>query len=370
MGTLYDYLKWRGDISFEEVPVNDVDSLIFSQLSYIDYKWIVPPAHQGSSIPIQAAANSFFAKHPNPKDIYMGVLLPKGLITLLKAVKDTRRFRNVEMRAYVNVIDTKKETQFSATTFLINPNSMMIAYRGTDDTLVGWKEDLNMSFLPVVPAQRYAAQYLNEAAQNFSGEIRITGHSKGGNLAVYAAVHSNPSVKKMIKRVWCLDGPGFNQGFLHSAEYLKLRPLIRSFVPQAAFVGILLDHEDNYTVVKSRQTGVFQHDALSWSVLGSSLVTVKETTKRSQRNDQNLNNWIGQMTPKQREQFVEALYQIFSSDNATTLTDLVSFRKNKWLQKSAGLDPHVKKTVLRTLALYMESQKGGLLSSVFKKKEP
>lgn len=369
MGTLYDYLKWRGDLSFEEVSVNDVDSLIFALLSYIDFKWIVPPDHQGSSIPIQAAANSFFARHPNPKEINMGVLLPKGLIMLLRAVKDTKRFRNVEMRAHVNIIDPKIETQFSATTFLITKKSMLVAYRGTDDTLIGWKEDLNMSFLPVVPAQRYAAEYLSDAAREFSGEVRVTGHSKGGNLSVYAAVQAEPAVKKKIKQVWSHDGPGFIPGFLHTTEYLKLRPLIRSFVPQAAFVGILLEHEDHYAVVKSRQTGLFQHDALSWSVQGGSFITVKETTKRSQKNDQNLNNWIRQMTPKQREQFVESLYQIFSADNATTLTDLVSFRKNKWLQKSGDLDPHVKKTVLKMLALYLESNKSNLLTGVFAKKK-
>ena len=369
MGTLYDYLKWRGDISFSQVPVNDVDNLIFSLISYIDFKWIVPPEHQGSSIPIQAAANSFFAKHPNQKDISMGVLLPKGLITLLRAVKDTRRFRNVEMRAYVNIIDAKEEVQFSATTFLIGKSSMVVAYRGTDDTLVGWKENLNMSFLPVVPAQRYAAQYLNNAAKNFTGEIRVTGHSKGGNLSVYAAVNAEPSVKKMIKQVWSNDGPGFTQGFLQNPEYLKMRPKIKTLVPQASLVGMLLEHEDNYLVVKSRQTGVFQHDGLSWSVQGGSFITVKETTKGSRKTDQNLNNWIKQMTPQQREQFVEALYQLICSGNASTLSDLVSLRKTIWFQKSAGLDPHVKKTILKTLSLYMEANNQTLLSSVFTKKK-
>jgi len=369
MGTLYDYLKWRGDISFTEVPVNDVDSLIFSLISYVDFKWIVPPSHQGSSIPIQAAANSFFAKHPNKKELSMGILLPKGLITLLRAVKDTRRFRNVEMRAHVNLIDTKEETQFSATTFLIEKNSMMVAYRGTDDTLVGWKENLNMSFLPVVPAQRYAAQYLNDAAQNFTGEILVTGHSKGGNLSVYAAVNATASVKKMIKQVWCHDGPGFTKGFLHDPKYLMMRPRIRTLVPQASLVGMLLEHEDNYLVVKSRQTGAFQHDGLTWSVQGGSFITMKEVTKGSRKTDQTLNKWITQMTPQQREQFVEALYQLLCIDNATTLTDFFSVRKANLLRKSSGLDPHVKKTILKTLSLYMETNKDEILPGVLKKKK-
>lgn len=369
MGTLYDYLKWRGDISFAEVPVNDVDSLIFSLISYIDFKWIVPPSHQGTAIPIQAAANSFFAKHPNQKDISMGVLLPKGLITLLRTVKDTRRFRNVEMRAYVNIIDTREETQFSATTFIIDQKNMVVAYRGTDDTLVGWKENLNMSFLPVVPAQRYAAKYLNEAAKDFAGEILVTGHSKGGNLSVYAAVYADPNIKRKIKQVWSHDGPGFTKGFLQNPEYLKIRPRIRTLVPQASLVGMLLEHEDNYLVVKSRQTGAFQHDGLTWSVQGGSFITLKETTKGSRRTDQSLNNWITQMNPKQREQFVEALYQLLCIDNAATLTDFISVRKANLLRKSASLDPHVKKTLFKTLSLYFEANKESLLPTVFTKKK-
>jgi len=226
-----------------------------------------------------------------------------------------------------------------------------------------------MSFLPVVPAQKCATEYLNEAAASFTGEIRVTGHSKGGNLAVFAAVHADPDVKARIKKVWSNDGPGFSYGFLHSPEYLQMRPLIKTLVPQSSLVGMLLEHEDNYTVVKSRQPGLFQHDGLTWSVLGGSFITLKETTKGSQKTDQSLNNWIRQMTPEQREQFVEALYQVFRSDNATTLTDLVSFRQNKWLSKTSDLDPHVKKTILKTLALYLEANKSNLLASVFSKKK-
>ena len=367
MGTLYDYLKWRGDLTFSEVPINDVDNLIFSLISYLDFKGIVPGKHSETPIPIKSAANTFFAKHPDPKEVSMGVLVPKGIVTLFLALKNTRRFRNVEMRGYVNIIDLKKETQFSATTFLLNPDNMVVAFRGTDDSLVGWKENFNMSFLPIVPAQQYAARYLNAAAKNFCGNVFVTGHSKGGNLAVYAAVHANATVKQRIRKVWSNDGPGFQKGFLQDAKYLEMRPLIKTLVPQASLVGMLLEHEDNYTVVKSRQVGAFQHDGLSWGVMGGSFITVKDTTRGSKHTDKTMNAWIQQMTPEQREQFVESLYQILCADNATTLTDLFSFRKNKWLQKSANLDPHVKKTLFKMLGLLLETNKTNLINGLLKK---
>jgi len=369
MGTLIDYVKWRGDLSFAQSPLNEVDSLIFSLLTYLDLSEIVPSTHNGGTVPIKAAANTFFAQNPDPKKISMGLIVPKEIVSLFRALKDTRRFRSVEMKAHVNMIDVQKEMQFSATTFLTEDGSAVIAYRGTDDTLVGWKENFNMSFMSVVPAQEQAVVYLNEAAEHYKGStIRITGHSKGGNLAVYAAVHSNEHVKKRLTAVWCNDGPGFGSGMLNNLDYIELRPLIHTLVPHSSVVGMLLEHDENYTVVKSRQTGLFQHDGLSWEVMGASFVHLKNVTGESRRLDKTLNQWIRQMTPEQREQFVEALYQVLSSDNASTLTDLISLTKNRWLQKGTALDPHVHKTIQKTLSVLFELNAKNILSDIFKKK--
>ena len=368
MGTLYDYINWRGDLSFAEAPFNEVDSLIFSLLSYIDLDGIVSKEHAGPAVPLKTVANTFFAKNPDPKKISMGVIVPKDIIKLFRMLKDTRRFRNVETKAYVNLIDTKKEMQFSATTFLPGDGTVLVAYRGTDDTLVGWKEDFNMSFLSVVPAQEEAERYLNEAALYAEGNIRLTGHSKGGNLAVYAAVHCHSEVKKRLIQAWSNDGPGFGSGMLNDPRYIDVRPIIKTLVPQSSIVGMLLEHDENYTVVKSRQTGPFQHDGLSWEVMGGSFVHLKDVTGESRRFNRTLNDWIQKMTPEQREQFVESLYQILSADNALTLTDLVSITKNKWWQKGSNLDPHVHKTVQKTMAVLLELNTKSMINDWFSKK--
>ena len=369
MGTLIDYVKWRGDLSFTESPLNEVDSLIFSLLTYLDLSEIVSPGHSGGTVPIKAAANTFFARNPDPKKITMGLIVPKGIVSLFRALKDTRRFRAVEMKAHVNMIDREREMQFSATTFLPDDGSALIAYRGTDDTLVGWKENFNMSFMSVVPAQEQAVVYLRDAAEHYKGNtIRIAGHSKGGNLAVYAAVHSTSEIKKKLTAVWSHDGPGFGSGMLNNLDYIELRPLIHTLVPHSSVVGMLLEHDENYVVVKSRQTGLFQHDGLSWDVMGGSFVHLKTVTEESRRLDRTLNQWIKQMTPEQREQFVEALYQVLSSDNALTLTDLISLTKNRWLQKGTALDPHVHKTIQKTLSVLFELNAKNIISDLFKKK--
>ena len=366
MGTLFDYVKWRGDLSFTEAPFNEVDSLIFSLISYIDFQGIVPEKHGGTKVPIKAAANAYFTKNPNMKKISVGLIVPKDIVRLFRALKDCKRFRNVELSAYVNRIDLEKQMQFSAITVFPGDGSMVIAYRGTDDTIVGWKENFNMSFLPVVPAQAAATEYLEQASKKNPAysSIRLTGHSKGGNLAVFSAVNCSKCVKQRLVNVWSNDGPGFNKKILEDEDYIDLRPIIQSFVPENAVVGMLLEHDENYTVVKSRQKGMLQHDGVSWEVMGGSFVHLKELSNESKRLDKVLKEWVREMTPEQREQFADALFQVLSADNALTLTDLVSLR-NKWISKGKKLDPHVHKTIQSTVTALIGLNTRNVLSDIF-----
>ena len=300
MANVFDYLRWRGDLSFEQSPQNEIDLLIFSLLSYIDYSDSVAPGFDESPISLQGFANSFFAANPAPKKEDLGFLIPKEVFQLLQIVPKTRRFCNVRVCGYVNEIDIEREMQFSAVSFLLNEKETVVAYRGTDDTLVGWKENLNMSFLPVVPAQERAVAYLTAAAKARKGSLSLAGHSKGGNLAIYAGVRSDESIRKRIDGIWNFDGPGFGTQITAEPVYLEMRPRIHSFIPQSSVVGILLEHDDNATVVQSRRVGVFQHDAFSWNVIGKSFVTLPKEKGSNRRNDRVINQWIRELSPAQR----------------------------------------------------------------------
>ena len=348
MGTLFDYITWRGDLSFDEAPLNEVDSLIFSLLSYVEYKDIVAEHPAADSISLQAAALSFTARNPDPKRVSMGLIVPKDIIKLLLAAKECRRFRRIGMKAYVNHIDLEVQTQFSAVTFCLENGDTVVAFRGTDDSLIGWKENFNMSFMDVVPAQALAKAYLISAAANCSGGIYVTGHSKGGNLAVYAAMNAPKEVKRRLLGVWNHDGPGFRLSVLREERYLEIKPLVKTLIPQSSLVGILLEHEESYTVVKSRQKGAWQHDALTWEVLGNAFVHVKDIDEDSKKTDRALKKWIESLSLEQRAQFCDALYQTLSSDNALTLTDLISLR-NRWIVKGMKLDSEVHQILKHTL---------------------
>ncbi len=349
MSSLFDYLNWRGDLSFSHAPINEVDGMIFSLLSYIDFRGIASHTHENSrSIPLRSAVNAYFSKNPDPKRISLGLMVPKSILQLLREVKDTTRFRNVGIKAHVNLLDVKKEMQFSATTFLLETGETVVAFRGTDDTIVGWKENFNMSFMEVVPAQQESVEYLEQAALHAEGDLYTAGHSKGGNLAVYSAARSRENIQDRIAHVWSYDGPGFFSKMLEDPSYIRIRPCISTLLPQSSVVGLLLEHEEHYTVVKSRQRGLMQHDGLTWEVNGTSFVHLQHVTGETQRIDPALNRLLHSMTLAQREEFTEAIYQLLSVDNALTLTDLVSMRR-KWIANGRKVDPKVYRTIRDTL---------------------
>lgn len=367
MGTVYDYLTWRGDLTMRAAPFCEVDSLILSMFAYLDMQDIVPAPGEEGELSVWAASKAFLERYPDPKKSKMGVLIPKDIVKMMRAMRSTKRFGTLKMSGYVNLIDPETELQFSAVTFLMADGTAIVTYRGTDDTLVGWKEDMNMCFLPVVPAQIKAAEYLKNVAKEHKGKLILTGHSKGGNLAVYAAVHSDAAIRERITAVYSNDGPGFGKNILDDPDYREIRPRICNLVPQSSVVGMLLEHDENFTVVKSRQkSGFLQHNGLSWEILGNSFVHLKDVTSDSRKLDRTVNQWIRDMTPEQREEFAEAVYQLFSVDGAQTLTDLVAARK-KWFSHTKSLDPKVHETIQKMLSELIGINKISKIKDVFRR---
>lgn len=367
MGSVYDYLTWRGDLTFRAAPFCEVDSLILSMFAYLDMQDIVPAPGEEGELSVWAASKAFLERYPDPKKSKMGVLIPKDIVKMMRAMRSTKRFGTLKMSGYVNLIDPETELQFSAVTFLMADGTAIVTYRGTDDTLVGWKEDMNMCFLPVVPAQTKAVEYLKNVAKDHKGKLILTGHSKGGNLAVYAAVHSDAAVRERITAVYSNDGPGFGKNILDDPDYREIRPRICNLVPQSSVVGMLLEHDENFTVVKSRQkSGFLQHNGLSWEILGNSFVHLKDVTPDSRKLDRTVNQWIRDMTPEQREEFAEAVYQLFSVDGAQTLTDLVAARK-KWFSHTKNLDPKVHETIQKMLSELIGINKVSKIKDFFRR---
>ena len=321
MANVFDYLDWRGDLEFSQSPFGEIDSLILSLISYVDFGGIVPSAEEAGDMSLLDAARAYVRQHRG-KPAYVGLIVPPEVVSLMAKAAKSKRFGALRVRAYENRVEDEAQMQFCAMTYTDATGMNMVAFRGTDDSLVGWKENLNMSFRAPVPAQLRATAYLEERMASLSGDFVTCGHSKGGNLAVWSAVSCDARYRDRIRAVYNNDGPGFTKEFIADGAYLDMRPKIRTLVPQSSVVGMLLEHEENYEVVKSTQTGLLQHNAFSWEVLGARFIHLDALTEESRRIDRSVKKWVGDMTPEEREAFVESLYETIRATNAKTLTEL------------------------------------------------
>ncbi len=364
MANIMDYLEWRGDLTFSQSPFNEVDNLIFSQIIYTDFKDIIKSDLYNKEITLKEAAEIFFKNHKK-EEFANKLLFIKNSISLFKKASETNRFSNVKIRNYENKINYDEESQFSAITFEIDEQTDYICFRGTDDTIIGWKEDFNMSFTMPVPAQEEALEYLKRTASE-NKFLVLGGHSKGGNLAVYAAVKAPDEFKDRIIKVYNNDGPGFSRKMTKNKNYKDISPLIETFVPEASVVGILFEHEEEYKVVKSKNIGITQHNAFSWKVMGAKFICLDEIPEKSKRMDETLKLWLGSLNKKQREDFVEAVFAILENSDAKTLEELI---EDKWLliKSIKNMDENMKKIFSETILKLLDENKKNFKKNIIKK---
>lgn len=318
--TVFDYLTWRGDLTFAQDGFNEVDNLILCIISYINFKKI---SRLWSTDPAEAMLMSEVCPLLTQEDEQLG-LSDEDYIPLMRAAAKTKRFSEVKLFAYESRRDDVQEMQFNAVSFLLPDNSVFVAYMGTDRSFAGWKEDFNMSFLEAVPAQVRATEYAMEiAAVCPDRTLRIGGHSKGGNLAAWAAVHIPEKLQNRMAAAYNNDGPGFSKGFLEREEYKRVEDKIHTYIPESSIVGVLLEHAEDYAVIDSNNRAVMQHEPLSWGVLGAKFVHLGQRSQLGQLSDGVLQDWIGSLSAEEREEFSEAIFEILSiSGKVHTLDDL------------------------------------------------
>lgn len=359
MADLLDYLDWRGDLTLAQAPFNEVDNLILAELSYIDFRGIVPGPEEGPGVPLWAAADAYFSRFTQGEKIDMGLLLPDQIPEMLDRLAELPRFREMTLSCFVDQVDADRGEQFAALTVETGDRMLYLSFRGTDDTLAGWKEDLELACMPEVPAQKKAVRYAESVARQYPRKkLRLGGHSKGGNLAVYAGVFCGERIQRRIVDIWSNDGPGFQRELLDLPEHRRIAERIHSIVPKSSVVGMLLEHEEAYTVVDSDQLGLLQHDGFSWQVLGDRFVTLRQVTRQAQLSDQALRKWVQGLTVEQRGTFVDALFHVLTASGAETLTDLKedSFRSAGAILKAMKeLDREVREGLWQFLSLLVKS---------------
>lgn len=351
MANMFDYLKWRGDLTFTQDGVNGVDALIFSTLCYVCYRGRVEE-YPYTPISLREAAEDFFSG-----EIQESRIRDRNDLSLLREAAATARFGQTMICMYRDQLIPEEETQFAAMTFLLDDGSGFVAFRGTDNSLVGWKEDFNMSFQETIPSQRLAVQYVRDVWTELQRPMRLGGHSKGGNLAVFAAAKSAPGIQKQILEVFNNDGPGFTGYMMGDPGYLAMVPKIKTFIPQSSVIGMLLEHEEPYTVIRSKSVGVLQHDAYSWEVLGNQFIPVPEVTHTSLLLDAAIKSWFAERTDQERNQLVDVMFNLLGTGGIDRALDIFQPKNIRTYLKTLSSDEKTRRILSEEFQSFLEAVK-------------
>ena len=365
MPNVCDYVKWRGDLNFEQSEFNEIDNLILSRFSYFPFDKIIK---EKEVVTIKELSERF-----KKKDVTKLPILWKEDVDLFPLMGESKRYGELYATRYINIIEPELEKQFSAITVLMPDDIIFVSYRGTDNTIVGWKEDLNMSFKSHIASQISAKKYLEMIAEEYPDKkIRIGGHSKGGNIAVYAATFVSDEVKDRIISVYNNDGPGFCEDVIVMPEYQEMIKKVHTYIPQSSIIGRLMNHREKYTVVESTQKGIMQHDLYSWQVIGNKFVCLDEFTNSSEFIDKTITGWLENVEPAKREQVIDVVFDIFNSTDAQTMKEL----KKKWftsaktiLASYKNIDNETKDMVWNAVSELFKSAKNNMFEDFSKSPE-
>ena len=318
MPNIFDYLEWRCDIPFSADPFNEVDNLILAELAYTDFSGCL---REGERTPLREAREKFFGTHSRELISKSDDPLTRAPL-LMDGMAEGSRFGSLRVSDYVNIVDADKNMQMSAVTFLLDDGTAYIAFRGTDNTVVGWKEDFIMSYMPETGGQRQAIEYLSRTGKRLRRPLRVGGHSKGGNFAVYASAFCDTAVQDKIVAVYSNDGPGFRKEVTGTEEYCNITSRVVSIVPELSVIGMLLSSQSGrHVTVQSSVKGFSQHDGMTWQVKRNRFVRTEQSdVGRFIRDTQK--SWLSKIDDESRESFVNSLFSLFESTGHDTFEEI------------------------------------------------
>ena len=317
MANLVDYVNWRGDLSFEQDPFNEVDALFFSCISYVDFSGIVT---EGTSISLSDASDLFFQIHTQEeRDADKSFI--RFAYHLMKKAAYVPRYANVILSDYVDHTDPANLIQFAVVSVRYAPSEVFIAFRGTDDTLVGWKEDFYLSYAQI-SSEAESLEYLNSVQSGRLDRIRMGGHSKGGHLAIFSAMETDKEIQDRIDGIYDFDGPGFNDEVKETDKFKNIGSKIFRVIPENSVIGRLLSDTAVPLVVSSTEKGIMQHDPLSWGIEGKKFVAMEKTSVASDVFDEILTQWITEMKQDEKKQFIDDLFSVLEASGETNVSQI------------------------------------------------
>ena len=316
MGIIFDYLDQVAYDSIYDTPFNELDLLMLTEITYLPFDQIV-----SDQMSPDCTCRLFEAAEKVPQDLSM--LVTKNRLKLLEKAASSTRFKNIKLMGYVNDIDPDVQKQFAAMIFKIKPDSYVLTFRGTDDSIIGWKEDFHMTYMDQVPAQKTAVNYLRKAMDALPGQFILTGHSKGGNLASYAASQIEPEYQERIQSIYSYDAPGLNHSVITSQGYQTISDKIKRYIPQGSIVGMMLETPKQAQIVKSTAIGgLAQHDTFTWQISDQTFVLLDNLNPDSLQVDKTLKNWVNSVSDEELKDFFDLFFGLILDAGICSINDL------------------------------------------------
>ncbi|MBK0348904.1 DUF2974 domain-containing protein [Aerococcaceae bacterium zg-ZJ1578] len=322
MPNLFTYLKEYGNQSFEIEPINEIDYLLLNELIYLPFDDYLTETYDVQTPYNLVELAESYDLNAKLHQVDNAMMATKNRYNLLMQVAQSSRYQQIGLANFQHNFNEDTEKQFCACTLVLPTNQLMVAYRGTDDTLIGWKEDFKLAYQETIPAQIDAAKYINRTLESTTLPVVITGHSKGGNLALYAGLSAIEDHAERLVTVYLFDSPGLTQAALQSPQYQALKPIIKRYIPEDAVVGQMMYHDVEPIIVKSNLISIFQHDIMNWQIQDNHVATTETTSDTSQLIDKTLKQWTEKHTNDELSQFFDYCFDLFNQTGTTTLNDI------------------------------------------------
>ena len=348
MSTIFDYLKNNQYDSFYDKEFTVLDALALTELAYLPFEDLVPADISTQNyISLQQLSEQFEEK-------FQGKYPPLGMVNahrlkLLSYLSSFKRYKHIRALAFDNEVSLDSQKQFAAITYQVKPKEYLVVFRGTDDSIIGWKEDFHMTYMKEIPAQLAAKDYLTQICSHLDGKFWLAGHSKGGNLATYAASQAEPSFQEKIQEIYSFDAPGLHKTIRNSDSFKSVEGKIQSIIPENSIVGMMLETPETDLVVKSKTFGLLQHLMVSWEIEGDQFKVVPKVTEDSIQVDQTLKTWTANLSEEELRDFFDLFFGLFieadihrfgdiTVDTPGKIQKLIENRRNLTPEKATMMD--------------------------------
>ena len=350
MGNLITYVQQYEDQTFQEKSLTDIDVLVLTEIAYLPFDGIVPSTFNVTeAISLQQLGKEFesIKEKEHEKNPFM---ITEERIQLLDVVSKSQRFKDIKVFGFMNDINDELTKQFAAVCYQWEEENRWIIFRGTDESLTGWKEDFMMTYSDLIPAQTDAIEYLRKQADIFSGILNVSGHSKGGNLSLYASAMQDEAIQNRIQQIYCWDSPGVHRSILNTEGYQRVVSKAKRYIPQDSIVGLMLESQVPYHIIESQGSGISQHSALMWNIEEDRFVELTELTKNSQLTDQTFKQWTETVADEELKLFFDTFFELFFEMGVETVNDVYyNFRMymQKFFEKAYQMDTEKREILLR-----------------------